>query len=79
MNPSTKLNSSTIATTNGNGANIAVAACRLRQAARDGYLDLVRTANRKELNAQDEEGMSATHWAAHAGHLDVLRIIVGRG
>lgn len=52
---------------------------RIRQAARDGYVELLREANRKECNAPDEEGMTATHWAAYAGSLNALRIIAGRG
>ena len=52
---------------------------RIRKAARDGYLDLLRDVTRKECNAPDEDGMTATHWAAYAGNLDALRIIVGRG
>lgn len=52
---------------------------RIRSAARDGYIELLREANRKECNAQDENGMTATHWAAYAGNLNALRIIAGRG
>ena len=52
---------------------------RIRKAARDGYLDILRDATRKECNTADEDGMTATHWAAYAGNLDSLRIIVGRG
>jgi len=52
---------------------------RIRKAARDGYLDILRDATRKECNAPDEDGMTATHWAAFSGNLDALRIIVGRG
>lgn len=52
---------------------------RIRQAVRDGYLDILRNATRKECNHQDDDGMTATHWAAYSGHLNALRIIVGRG
>lgn len=52
---------------------------RIRKAVRDGYLDLLRDATRKECNASDDDGMTATHWAAYAGNLDALRLIVGRG
>lgn len=52
---------------------------RLRQAVRDGYVELLREATRRECNAADEDGMTAVHWAAYAGNLDALRIIVGRG
>ncbi|XP_017461197.1 PREDICTED: Usher syndrome type-1G protein homolog, partial [Rhagoletis zephyria] len=52
---------------------------RLRQAVRDGYVELLREATRRECNAADEDGMTAVHWAAYSGSLDALRIIVGRG
>ncbi|XP_041363902.1 Usher syndrome type-1G protein homolog [Gigantopelta aegis] len=49
------------------------------EAAKDGYVDLLREAQRKELNTPDEDGRTATHWAAHNGNLEALRLIVGRG
>ncbi|KAH9414471.1 Usher syndrome type-1G protein [Dermatophagoides pteronyssinus] len=52
---------------------------RLRQAVRDGYLEILRNATRKECNHPDDDGMTATHWASYSGHLNALRIIVGRG
>ncbi|XP_071389902.1 pre-mRNA splicing regulator USH1G isoform X2 [Centroberyx affinis] len=52
---------------------------RYHKAARDGYLDLLREATRKDLNAPDEDGMTPTLWAAYHGNLEALRLIVGRG
>ena len=52
---------------------------KFHQAARDGYLDLLRSATRKDLNSPDEDGMTATLWAAYSGNLDALRQIIGRG
>lgn len=52
---------------------------RFHRAARDGHLDLLQEGNRKELNQQDEDGMTPAMWAAYYGHLDALRLIVGRG
>ncbi|GFR32230.1 usher syndrome type-1G protein, partial [Trichonephila clavata] len=52
---------------------------RFHRAARDGYLDLLQEANRKELNSRDEDGMTPAMWASYYGHLDALRLIVGRG
>ncbi|XP_076155046.1 pre-mRNA splicing regulator USH1G [Alosa pseudoharengus] len=52
---------------------------KYHRAARDGYLDLLRQATRKELNLPDEDGMTPTLWAAYHGNLDALRLIVGRG
>ncbi|XP_043818442.1 Usher syndrome type-1G protein [Dromiciops gliroides] len=49
------------------------------RAARDGYLDLLKEATRKELNAPDEDGMTPTLWAAYHGNLESLRLIVSRG
>ncbi|XP_035216318.1 uncharacterized protein LOC118189764, partial [Stegodyphus dumicola] len=52
---------------------------RFHRAARDGCLDLLQEANRKELNSKDDDGMTPAMWAAYYGHLDALRLIVGRG
>ncbi|KAF0032754.1 Usher syndrome type-1G protein homolog isoform X1 [Scophthalmus maximus] len=52
---------------------------RYHKAARDGYLDLLREATRRELNAPDEDGMTPTLWAAFHGNLEALRLIVARG
>ncbi|KAM3859811.1 pre-mRNA splicing regulator USH1G [Diretmus argenteus] len=52
---------------------------RYHRAARDGYLDVLKEATRKELNAPDEDGMTPTLWAAYHGNLGALRLIVGRG
>ncbi|XP_056466285.1 pre-mRNA splicing regulator USH1G-like [Gadus chalcogrammus] len=52
---------------------------RYHKAARDGYLDLLKEATRRDLNAPDEDGMTPTLWAAYHGNLEALRLIVGRG
>lgn len=52
---------------------------KYHKAARDGYLDLLKEATRKDLNSPDEDGMTPTLWAAYHGNLDALRLIVGRG
>ncbi|KAL2101945.1 hypothetical protein ACEWY4_003706 [Coilia grayii] len=52
---------------------------KYHKAARDGYLDLLKEATRKDLNAPDEDGMTPTLWAAYHGNLGALRLIVGRG
>lgn len=52
---------------------------RYHKAARDGYLDLLKEATRKDLNAPDEDGMTPTLWAAYHGNLEALRMIVSRG
>ncbi|KAM9411247.1 pre-mRNA splicing regulator USH1G-like [Salvelinus alpinus] len=52
---------------------------KYHRAARDGYLDLLREATRKQLNAPDEDGMTPTLWAAYHGNLDALRLVVERG
>ncbi|XP_017293564.1 Usher syndrome type-1G protein homolog [Kryptolebias marmoratus] len=52
---------------------------RYHRAARDGFLDVLREATRKELNAPDEDGMTPTLWAAYHGNLEALRLIVSRG
>ncbi|XP_062298445.1 pre-mRNA splicing regulator USH1G-like [Scomber scombrus] len=52
---------------------------RYHRAARDGYLDVLKEATRKELNAADEDGMTPTLWAAYHGNLPALRLIGSRG
>ncbi|KAJ3608538.1 hypothetical protein NHX12_025585 [Muraenolepis orangiensis] len=52
---------------------------RYHRAARDGYLDVLKEATRKELNAPDEDGMTPTLWASYHGNIGALRLIVGRG
>lgn len=52
---------------------------RYINAAKDGYLDVLQQATKRDLNTADEDGMTAVMWAAHNGHLDALRLIVGRG
>ncbi|XP_054455298.1 pre-mRNA splicing regulator USH1G-like [Anoplopoma fimbria] len=52
---------------------------RYHRAARDGYLDALKEATRKELNAPDEDGMTPTLWAAYHGHQGALRLIGARG
>uniref|UniRef100_A0A8C7Y3J3 Usher syndrome 1Ga (autosomal recessive) n=1 Tax=Oryzias sinensis TaxID=183150 RepID=A0A8C7Y3J3_9TELE len=52
---------------------------KYHRAARDGYLDLLKEATRKDLNAPDEDGMTPTLWAAYHGNLEALRLIAARG
>lgn len=52
---------------------------RYHKAARDGHLDLLKEATRKDLNAPDEDGMTPTLWAAYHGNVEALRLIVSRG
>ncbi|TNM97202.1 hypothetical protein fugu_015358 [Takifugu bimaculatus] len=52
---------------------------RYHKAARDGRLDLLKEATRKDLNAPDEDGMTPTLWAAYHGNVEALRLIVSRG
>ncbi|GAA6066334.1 Usher syndrome type-1G protein homolog, partial [Tachysurus ichikawai] len=52
---------------------------RYHQAARDGHVTLLKEATRKELNAEDEDGMTPVLLAAHHGNLEALRVMLGRG
>ncbi|XP_029986309.1 Usher syndrome type-1G protein homolog isoform X1 [Sphaeramia orbicularis] len=52
---------------------------RYHRAARDGLLEPLKEATRRELNGPDEDGMTPTLWAAYHGNLHALRLIVGRG
>ena len=49
------------------------------RAARDGYLDALKEATKKDCNSKDEDGMTPTLYAAFEGKLDALRLLVGRG
>lgn len=51
---------------------------KFHRAAKDGYLDILRGATKKDLNASDEDGMTPTLFAAAFGNLDAMRMIVGR-
>lgn len=51
----------------------------LHGAARDGRMDALREATRRQLNAADEDGMTHALWAAHHGNLEAMRLIVSRG
>ena len=53
--------------------------CFSYRAARDGYLEALKEATRKDCNAKDEDGMTPTLWAAFEGNLEALRLLVGRG
>lgn len=52
---------------------------QFHRAARDGYLELLKQATRKDCNTPDEDGMTPTLYAAHCGNLEALRVLVGRG
>ena len=52
---------------------------RYHRAARDGYLEVLKEATKKDCNSRDEDGMTPTLWAAFEGNLDALRLLVGRG
>ncbi|XP_072748861.1 pre-mRNA splicing regulator USH1G isoform X2 [Anoplolepis gracilipes] len=52
---------------------------RFQKAAREGVLDVLKEATRKDCNARDEGGMTPTLWAAFEGHIDALRLLVTRG
>lgn len=52
---------------------------RFHRAAKDGLLDILKEATRRDCNARDDDGMTPTLWASFEGHLDALRLLVGRG
>ncbi|XP_068984121.1 pre-mRNA splicing regulator USH1G isoform X1 [Bombus flavifrons] len=52
---------------------------RFHRAARDGALDILKEATKKDCNARDDGGMTPTLWAAFEGHIDALRLLVARG
>ncbi|KAG8040489.1 hypothetical protein G9C98_002485 [Cotesia typhae] len=52
---------------------------RFHKAARDGALEILKEATRKDCNTRDEGGMTPTLWAAFEGHVEALRLLVARG
>lgn len=52
---------------------------RFHKAAKDGLLEVLKEANRKECNGRDEAGMTPTLWAAFEGHIEALRKLCARG
>ncbi|CAN0357483.1 unnamed protein product [Lampetra planeri] len=54
-------------------------AVRFHNAARDGFLEPLKEATRRDLNTPDAEGLSPTLMAASRGHLEALRLCVSRG
>ncbi|XP_017087916.2 pre-mRNA splicing regulator USH1G [Drosophila bipectinata] len=52
---------------------------RFHKAAKDGLLDVLASATRKDTNAKDNDSMTPVMWAAFEGRLDALRLLCGRG
>ncbi|XP_045214740.1 ankyrin repeat and SAM domain-containing protein 4B-like [Mercenaria mercenaria] len=52
---------------------------KYHRAARDGYLDILREANRREMNSPDEDGCTPPMLAAQHGNLEALRTTITRG
>ncbi|RZC31847.1 Ankryin repeat domain containing protein, partial [Asbolus verrucosus] len=48
-------------------------------AAKDGMLDVLKEATKRDCNGQDEQGMTPTLYAAFYGNLEALRLLCGRG
>ncbi|KAH8372085.1 hypothetical protein KR093_010042, partial [Drosophila rubida] len=49
------------------------------RAAKDGLIDVLKEATRKDANAKDDDSMTPVMWAAFEGRLDALRLLCGRG
>lgn len=53
---------------------------KFHRAAIDGYVDMLCEASKRDTNlASEQNGLTPTLLAAHHGHLEALRILVGRG
>ena len=42
------------------------------QAARDGFLELLKETTKRDTNSKDEDGMTPTLWAAFEGNVEVF-------
>ena len=49
------------------------------RAAKDGKIDILKEAAKKEINTKDVDGMTPVLWASFEGNLDALRLLVGKG
>lgn len=52
---------------------------RYHEAARDGFLDILRQGNRRDMSERDDDGMTPVLWAAYHGNLEALRLTLSRG
>ncbi|XP_046809342.1 Usher syndrome type-1G protein homolog [Lucilia cuprina] len=52
---------------------------RFHKAAKDGLLDVLKEATRKDANSKDDDSMTPVLWASFEGHLEALRLLCGRG
>ncbi|XP_075169481.1 SAM_USH1G_HARP domain-containing protein Sans [Haematobia irritans] len=52
---------------------------RFHKAAKDGLLEVLKEATRKDANSKDDDSMTPVLWAAFEGHLEALRLLCGRG
>ena len=46
------------------------------QAARDGFLELLKETTKRDTNFKDEDGMTPTLWAAFEGNVEVFLIFM---
>lgn len=49
------------------------------RAAKDGLIEVLKEATRRDCNGRDEQGMTPTLYAAFHGNLEALRLLCGRG
>ena len=49
------------------------------RAARNGILDILKQATKRDCNDKDDDGMTPTLWAAYEGNIEALRLLVARG
>lgn len=52
---------------------------QLSRAAKDGLIEVLKEATRRECNGRDEQEMTPTLYAAFHGNLEALRLLCGRG
>lgn len=51
----------------------------LYRAAKDGMIEVLKEATKRDCNRRDEQGMTPTLYAAFYGNLEALRLLCGRG
>ncbi|XP_019868088.1 Usher syndrome type-1G protein homolog [Aethina tumida] len=52
---------------------------RFHKAAKDGKIEILKEATKRDCNSRDKQKMTPTLYAAFNGHLEALRVLCGRG
>lgn len=51
----------------------------VHQAAKDADVAVLKKSSKKELQREDLDGWTATHWCAWRGNIEALEVVLSRG